>query len=315
MSDPTTPNRGYAVPTRGSDVDTWDVPVNGNMGVLDTNLGGVANVVVTGNIVLNSSQYNCGTIIFTGAISGGTFINFPLVQGWWSVLNSCTNASTSTSGLFVRTGNGTSYIGLPPGEQVFIQANGSSGMSYVNLGRVGSYLDLYAASTPFWISATTVPPFLNCDGSTFSSGTYPILAEILGGTTLPDLRGRSRAYLNQSTGRITTSGGGVDGNTLLAAGGVDGVTLSTNQIPSHTHSGTTGGQSNDHTHSVSGLFLPLNGTAAAGNPPGGNNFTGNTGGVSADHTHNFVTQSTGGGLVHTNLQPIQMSGITLIRAA
>lgn len=37
--------------------------------------------------------------------------------------------------------------------------------------------------------------FLECDGSTFTSSTYPALTRILGGTTLPDIRGRVRADL------------------------------------------------------------------------------------------------------------------------
>jgi microcystin-dependent protein len=41
-----------------------------------------------------------------------------------------------------------------------------------------------------WPTATAPTGFLACDGSGFSSATYPLLAAVLGGTTLPDLRRR-----------------------------------------------------------------------------------------------------------------------------
>ena len=55
------------------------------------------------------------------------------------------------------------------------------------------------------------------DGSTFNATTYAALNAFLGGNTLPDLRGRMPAALNQGTGRIRLhSNRGVDGNTLGA---------------------------------------------------------------------------------------------------
>jgi microcystin-dependent protein len=43
-----------------------------------------------------------------------------------------------------------------------------------------------------WLTGLTQAPvgFLFCDGSTFSAETYPVLNTILGGNTLPDLRGK-----------------------------------------------------------------------------------------------------------------------------
>ncbi len=39
--------------------------------------------------------------------------------------------------------------------------------------------------------SNTIPvDYLLCDGSSFSSSTYPLLFALLGGTTLPDLRGK-----------------------------------------------------------------------------------------------------------------------------
>ena len=65
-------------------------------------------------------------------------------------------------------------------------------------------------------------------------------------------------------------------------------------LPQHAHGGTTGGHSNDHTHTFNN-FAPGNG---GGFRTGGGNFyngfnTGTTSGTSSDHTHTFTTSNEG----------------------
>ena len=77
-------------------------------------------------------------------------------------------------------------------------------------------------------STTTIPiNYLLCDGSSFSGVTYPVLEMVLGGTTLPDLRGQFiRGY--DSSGSVDPDGTGrVLGDTQI------------DTIASHTHTGTT----------------------------------------------------------------------------
>ena len=112
-------------------------------------------------------------------------------------------------------------------------------VKFLNLGVTGKIELWYTASLPSWISGCTVAPFLNCDGSTFNATTYAALNAFLGGNTLPDLRGRMPAALNQGTGRILlNSSGGVDGNTLGASGGQYEHTLLSNELPVTTPSGS-----------------------------------------------------------------------------
>jgi len=47
MADPLTSTRGLAVPTRGSDSGTWDVPVNNDMIAIDGMFGGVQSISLT----------------------------------------------------------------------------------------------------------------------------------------------------------------------------------------------------------------------------------------------------------------------------
>jgi microcystin-dependent protein len=102
---------------------------------------------------------------------------------------------------------------------------------------------------------------------------------------LPDLRGRTVAGRDDMGGtaasRLTNSGTGnpgVAGATLGASGGVDRHTLTTPQMPSHTHAqtGNTGQATSAGSFSIAGTLNTL----AINN-----------------------TQSTGGGEAHPNVQP------------
>ena len=227
MVDPVTTNRNYAIPTRGSDVGTWDTPINNDFNLIDQNLGAVTVVPLTNaNVVLNAAQYACGTIRLTGALTANVTLTFPQVSGWWTVDN-------QTTGNFVVQlvcNSSANRIGIPQSVASDVFTDGGN-IAFRGLPAVGTYLDYAGAALPSWVSFCTVAPFLLCDGSAFSAATYPVLNAILGGNTLPDFRGRSAFYLNAGTARLTTAGAGIDGNTLFASGGNNGVTLAANQIP------------------------------------------------------------------------------------
>lgn len=308
MADPQTPNRGYNVPITGSDVGTWGESLNANAQKIDNNLGGVSTITLgSTNVALTPEEAQYGTLVFTGVVVGDITVTFPVVQGWWVIGNLTTGAGT-----FAIAAGGAQVIYMPPGEFVQICIDGSQNPQFMNLGRIGSYIDLAVAAVPSWISKCTVPPYLNCTGATFSSATYPILTSILGGTTLPDYRGRARFYLNQTTGRITTPISGIDGNTLFASGGNESL-----QEHFHTGSGTTDNENQYHTH---------HGVVIGGNTSlfnGGENFsvvtsliTGTTSTEDEFHTHDidFTTDPAGTGN-SSNMPPAVVGGITLIRAA
>lgn len=226
MVDPTTTNRSFAVPTHGSDVDTWDVPLNNNFGLLDTILGGVTTIALTNaNVTLNAAQLQCGTIRFTGTLSANVTIGWPAVSGWWLIDNRTTGA------FYVSLScGGSEVISTPQGQATWIFIDGTA-VRFGNLQPIGTYLDYAGTVAPLWVASCTIPPFLICDGTTFNAGTYPILNAILGGNTLPDFRGRIRASLNGGTGRITTAGSGIDGDTRRSAGGAQSLTIGQVNLP------------------------------------------------------------------------------------
>ncbi len=209
-------------------------------------------------------------------------------------------------------------ISVPPGEITDIQVN-VNGVFFRNLGRIGSYMDMATSSVPSWITSCTIPPYLNCDGTVFSGGTYPYLVGILGGTTLPDLRGRSRAYLNGGTGRITSASSGIDGNTILSAGGQQAIQLVQAHLPNITFPVSI--SDTGHRHNLNGGSPVAVGSTSVGSGPSSPGAAGGTISLIDTNTSINVTGISAsvvlnGGSVtpFTNMGPTTISGITLIRA-
>ena len=158
-----------------------------------------------------------------------------------------------------------------------------------------------------------------CDGSSrVRTGIWANLFAAIGTTygaadgshfNLPDLRGRVIAQIDSGgSGRITVAGGNFDGTVLGNSGGSENETLTAAQIPAHTHSGTTGGQSADHTHAIPNVGLGTNSISGGGvgalQTAAQESGTTQTGGTSVNHTHPFTTDNgTGGGGSHPNIQP------------
>jgi len=301
-----TSNRGYIIQTSGENAGTWglDPGLNGSFQAIDTNLGGVTTVTLSSsNVTLSSTQYANGTIILSGTLTANVLVVFPAIQAWFTVFNQTTGLFTAT----LASQGATEAIAIEQGAIADILINGTQ-VKFRNLPPVGTYLDVIDSSVPAWITACTIPPYLICDGSTFSAVTYPYLNTKLGGTTLPDLRGRSRFYLNGGTGRITTAVSGIDGDTRLSAGG-------NQNLHQHSHANSLNDPGHTHTQNIFYYTSVQGGTGAAGvvnvSLAGSTTtFTSNsaTTGIS-------ITNATSGAGSSQNMPPAQISGITLIRSA
>lgn len=322
MADPQTVNTGLFVPNLGADVGAWNIPVNSDFVSIDGFIGGVQTISAAGSasFVLTSpsgfvptpsggpTQSQNGVIRFTGAQTANITITLPL-PGHLII----ENLTTGAFWLGFRAIGVGQVIAIQQGscKQVY---NDGTNVRFVNLPDVGTYLDIAAASIPSWIAACTIPPYLNCDGSAFSAGTYPYLANFLGGTTLPDARGRARYTLNQGVNRITAGGQSIDGNTLFAGGGTQFISQGNFPAVNFNVSGITLSQGG------SSLFVDASVSSTNGN----NAPRGSLGGPNAQVTSQVVftnvsvaTQgvAASGGSQLSIASPGYASGLTLIRAA
>jgi hypothetical protein len=114
---------------------------------------------------------------------------------------------------------------------------------------------------------------------------------------LPDWRGYNLSALddmgNTASGRLSLLG--AQATTLGGSGGTQSNSLAAANLPGHTHSGTTGNDSPDHTHgytlaSLNGITYPSGGGVGQGLTTSASS----TGGASARHTHGFTTDSGAG---------------------
>lgn len=186
----------------------------------------------------------------TGTTTGPVAITLPL-PGYYII--DTTGLGLSSSNVVTLRAAGTGQIiGLPFATVRHVYNDGTN-VKHCNLQEVGTYTDYAGTAVPTWITSCTVPPFLNCDGSTFSGTTYPLLAVILGGTTLPDLRGVARYTLNQGTGRLTSAASGLDGNTLFAIKTTQSTTLITANLPPYTPAGAVTGNTTPQVPNPVGL--------------------------------------------------------------
>lgn len=226
-----TPSKHLEQPANNDDVDTWDVPVNGNMGYIDIALGGstlLNATALSGNVALALAEYRPFALLITGAPTAATNYQVPSgVGGFWSVFNGTTGGKQ----ISVGSAAGGSAINIPVGTSVFITCDGSvSGMRVANTPVAvagGSTTQvqynssgILAGSAGFTFDGTTVAMTgLNVGGDTVL-GTGAGSTLLLNGTALSAPNG-----LNINTGALFLTGSqlgvgttAVGGNTITAAG-------------------------------------------------------------------------------------------------
>src|SRR5581483_7995925 len=295
MASTFTPNIQLEEPARGDDVGTWDTPVNNNMTLLDLIAGGSVTISgAAGSVVLGSAQFR----------AKGITITFPTsFTKSYEVFNTCTGSSAYTITL-QTTAAGGQVICCPPGQTVDVINDGTN-LRFKNLGGpIGSYWDYAGSSNPAWNTGCTVPPYLPCDGSTFSATTYPQLAVMLGSTTLPNSKGRYRLTLDQGAGNISSATG------LSSVGTMGGSqTIGSSNLPASIPYKDTG-----HVHLYNQASFPGGGSvvpAGVGGPQL-NTISTNTGNATIGITINPSTAAAGTG--NAFLPPSYVSGLTLLRA-
>lgn len=196
-------------------------------------------------------------------------------------------------------------------------ANGGGTAVSIKIGTLAKFVGSTSGSINLQATAiagsnTLTLPAVTAKVDAFPSGTVMLFAQ----TAAPTGWTKSTAHNDKALRVVSgsaSSGGSVAFSTAFAsqavAGTVGDTTLTTNQIPSHTHAGTTA-SNGDHSHypfgsspssgsfgsSVNNIASDLAYSIVAASSAN-TSFTTNTTGA---HTHTFTSDATGGGSSHTH---------------
>jgi hypothetical protein len=126
MASSFTANKRIEKPANGDDVDTWDVPVNGNSDIIDLGFGGsvTINVVAaSGTVALSATQYRPLFITFSGLLTAN--VNYQLPSGvggnWW-----ITNSSTGSFSITISSAGGGTTVVAAQGKRTNVQCDGTN---------------------------------------------------------------------------------------------------------------------------------------------------------------------------------------------
>lgn len=218
---------------------------------------------------INTSALTEGASIWLSpTVAGGMTSTKPVAPNHMVLVGFCVRSHAVNGSIFVKVQNGFELDEL---HDVLISSPSAGQILQRNSANTLWENAAVPASTPSGVitqyAGTAAPTgYLICDGSTFSSTTYPALATVVGdiygthsGTTyyLPDLRTRVPVGKNGS-GTFATLG---------SKSGAETVTIAASNLPAHTHPISDPG----HAHSV---YDPAHNHYMDQGPyTGGGNFT------------------------------------------
>lgn len=249
MASTYTTNKVIEKPGNGDYVDTWNVPVNSDMDIIDAALGGTTSLNATGGSAsLTATQYQKMFLAISGAISAPVTYTIPSGKGgMWIVYNSTTDSSGGPHAITIASGGGGTSVAVPRLSRVVVVSDGTN-----------------IASLAYIYDNGTVNGTLTVTGAVTLQSTLAVTGAVTGSSSISDSIGdvRDIPINSQTTGytlvatdngkciSITTGGVTVPQN-IFSAG--DKISIYNNSSSSQT---ITEG---------SGTTVRLSGTATTGN--------------------------------------------------
>lgn len=263
----------------GDQSGLWGDTTNNNLGdLIEQAITGVESIpMVDANYTLSAlngsvDEARNAVIIMTsiGSLTGSRDILIPAVDKLYVFKNSTTGGQN----LVVKTSGGTG-VTVPNGQTVALYCDGTDCFQAVTTLDSPSLTGIPTAPTAGAGTSTTqvaTTAFVTTAvNNAFPSGTRLMFAQAsapTGWTQITDDSANNRML------RVVTTAGAGTGGTASP--------ILNNVVPAHTHSFTTGGQSNDHSHS---------GTTGVESANHTHGFGANTGGQSNSHAHEQRTPS------------------------
>jgi hypothetical protein len=226
--------------------------------------------------------------------------------------NDASSANVVTQADYLAAASGSGYVqnGFSSGTAASNKANKALRQSSVMTAAIAQFLaarlsqDVLDSGGAASVTAIQAQILAAVQASTFPSGT-PLLFP--GISTAPVGWTKSTTH-NDKMLRIVSGTAGSGGSAALStawtsvalSGTVAGHTLAVTELPSHTHSGTTGNDSPDHYHITNAGTgsVAVGGGAGAVSGPGQNL---QSTGANVRHQHSFTTDTgTGGGGSHSH---------------
>jgi hypothetical protein len=125
MASTFTTNKTLELPGNGDYVNTWNIPVNGDMSIIDQALGGRTSLNAgAGSVTLSVSQYRSLILTVSGTMTANVTYTLPAsVGGQWIVSNATTGFFDLT---FASATGGGSTVTVAQGTVVLIACDGTN---------------------------------------------------------------------------------------------------------------------------------------------------------------------------------------------
>ena len=225
-----TTNKGLNQPANGSNVDTWDVPVNNNFGWIDQAFGSTTGLSATsGSATLTDTQYRSLSLAISGAMSANVTYTIPSnIGGQWIVYN--TTSDTGGTGpwtVTIASASGGTSVVIQRNKPTLIVSDGGTPVTNIR--------SVYAESLT----------------AAFASGTAMLFVQ----TSAPT--GWTKSTTHDNKALRVVSGSASSGGTTAFTSVFTSRTITTANMPVHTHGVTDPG----HLHTFSRNEGYLAGTA------------------------------------------------------
>lgn len=313
-------NLKLALIDTGTESGNWGDVTNTNLGtLLEQSISGYVTQAITDGADTTITMPNGATgvarnmtIEMTGALTAARNLIVPANKKLYFIYNNTTGGYAVTVKVSGQTG-----VSVPNGAKVALVSNGTDVVSLISYAAsltLGAALGAASGGTGLTAPGTS-GNVLTSNGSAWTSaspaipaGTVALFYQAAAPTGWTQVASQNDKALRVVSGTGGGTGGATAFTSVFGAGkSSSSYTLATTDIPSHTHTGTSGTQSVDHTHTgpshthtgPSHTHTGTTGTESANHTHTGpsHTHTGTTGTESANHHHTF---GGGAGVVFVN---------------